>query len=114
MKTKELLEATCPECRGPLSEVRETTEMPGLRQYKCLVGHVYSARTLLQGHSEAQEKALWSAVVALEESAVLAEKVASQLPREVARRVRMQASVKVSQAAEIRKILERLEPFQTD
>lgn len=110
METKQSIEATCPDCRGPLSEIREN-DMP---EYRCLVGHAYSARTLLQAHSAAQETALWAAVVALEEAAVLVRSVASQLPARVAERLEKQATEKQQQASDIRTILERLEPFQTE
>jgi len=109
MHTKEIIEATCPDCRGPLSEHR----LEGAREYRCLVGHAYSARTLLQAHSDAQEKALWAAVVALEESANLVELITGQLPS-VAERLQQQAETKLRQAAEIRKVIENLEPFQTE
>jgi two-component system chemotaxis response regulator CheB len=107
MKTHQLIEATCPDCRGPLS----MTDQDGLREYHCLVGHAYSAVGLLQAHSEAQEKAVWSAVVALEEATKLVEAVASDLPAAVIERLEKQAAQKRQQASEIRGILERLEPF---
>lgn len=108
METKKAIEATCPECRGPLSEVRED----GLRQYRCLVGHVYSAAGLLAAHSETQEKQLWAAVVVLEEATSLVEATLSQFPPEVAASLRRQAEEKRRQAQAIRKILEELQPFQ--
>ena len=110
METKQLIEATCPDCRGPLSEIR----LDDLSQYRCLVGHLYSARSLLQAHGEAQEKALWSAVVALEESANIIQAVAPELPLILVERLREQVEKKLAQASEIKKILEQLEPFQTD
>lgn len=109
-ENKELIEGTCPECRGPLSKISHD----GIREYHCLVGHIYSARSVLDAHSEAQEKALWAAVVALDESMKLVEAVAPDFPAEVAERLLNQAQVKVQQAHEIRNILERLEPFQIE
>ena len=106
---KRYIEATCPDCRGPLSE----TIYNQIREYTCLVRHRYSAPGLLQAHSETQEKSLWAAVVALEEAANLVEAVAKDFPDEVAERLREQAGKKMSQAAEIRRILEQLEPFRT-
>ena len=64
------INATCPECRGPLSVI------PGTSEFRCLVGHMYSARTLLQAHYETQERTLWSAVVVLEEATQLINAVA--------------------------------------
>jgi two-component system chemotaxis response regulator CheB len=108
-ETKQLLEATCPECRGPLSEVRQEG---GEVEYRCLVGHSFSARGLLQAHSEVQENALWAAVVALEESANLVRSLGPDLPPELLRTLERQAAEKMRQAAEIREILKQLEPFQ--
>jgi hypothetical protein len=71
-KTKPI-KATCPECRGPLSQIQSN----GLTQFECLVGHRYSALSALQSHCEAEEKVLWSAVVALEEASVLVESMVS-------------------------------------
>src|ERR1041384_7489305 len=110
METKQGIEATCPECRGPLSEVK----IDHLHEYCCLVGHTFSPRGLLLAHSQAQEKALWAAVVVLEESVNLVRFAASQLPENVAKHLERQAEEKLVQAQEIRKILEKLEPFQTD
>ena len=107
MKTQQLIEATCPDCRGPMS----LTDQDGLREYHCLVGHAYSAVGLLQAHSEAQEKAVWSAVAALEEATKLVEAVAMDLPPAAVERIEKQAKQKRQQAQEIRRILERLEPF---
>jgi hypothetical protein len=104
------IEATCPECRGPLSEVQIESESPA---YCCLVGHRYSAMSLLEAHSETQEKALWAAVVALEESGVIVQRVAGEFPPEVGERLRSQATRKQEQALEIRKVLEKLETFLT-
>ena len=110
METKQSIEAMCPECRGPLSDVQNED----LREYSCLVGHKYSPRSVLLAHSQAQEQALWAAVVALEESANLVRLVGPQLPGHVAKRLDAQAAEKHLQAKEIRKVLERLEPFETD
>jgi two-component system chemotaxis response regulator CheB len=110
METKQLIEATCPDCRGPLSEI----EHENVHEFRCLVGHAYSARSLLQAHSETQEKALWAAVVALEESAKIVQAVASELPPGVVQALETQSREKHEQAQQIRGILERLEPFHAD
>jgi two-component system chemotaxis response regulator CheB len=109
MQPRPVIEATCPDCRGPLSEDGEG-EFP---RYRCLVGHTYTARALLQAHSEAQERALWGAVVALEETSNLARVVAAAFSPEMAERLTEQARRKTAQAEEIRKVLQELEPFQT-
>jgi hypothetical protein len=69
---------------------------------------------LLKAHSEAQERALWAAVVALEEATELVAAASPDLSPEIARRVAAQAEVKREQAGTIRKILEKLEPFDID
>ena len=106
---KRQLEATCPDCRGPLAEIRKGN----LTEYKCLVGHRYSPLALLEAHCEAEENSLWAAVVALEEAAVLVDAVAPQLESAVAQRLKRQANEKQGLAAEVRSVLERLQPFQT-
>jgi|SRR3954469_21257204 two-component system chemotaxis response regulator CheB len=110
MEAKQIIEATCPDCRGPLTEFQHGE----LTEYRCLVGHAYSARGVLRAHSDAQEKALWAAVVALEESAQLVAAVALHLPGDVAQRIQAQAQAKLAQAAEIRNVIERLEPFHIE
>jgi two-component system chemotaxis response regulator CheB len=108
METKEeLINATCPECRGPLRQVRHEN----LYEYRCLVGHVYSPSSVLRAHTEAEERALWSAVVALQEATDLVRVAGAQLSPEVAERLQRQAKKKREQADEIRDIIERLEPF---
>ena len=109
-KTVKLIQATCPECRGPLSEV----QIGNLREFRCLVGHKYSPRSVLEAHSDTEERALWAAVLVLEESAELVRAVESEFPAEVAQRLKLQGELKNSQAAEIRALLQKLEPFQVE
>ena len=113
METKRLINATCPDCRGPMTDNVTTKGAESIHEYRCLVGHCYSAKGLLQAHSEAQEKALWSAVVALEEAINLVEAAASEFPPKLRESLREQAELKQQQAKKLRAILERLEPFQT-
>lgn len=110
MAQKQVVQATCPECRGPLMKTR----LNHVHEYECLVGHKYSAEVLLMAHSETQERALWAAVVALEEATQLVAAVAEDLSPEIARRVAEQAEVKHQQAVQLRHLLEELEPFHTE
>jgi two-component system, chemotaxis family, protein-glutamate methylesterase/glutaminase len=110
MDVTELIEATCPDCRGPLSQVRHDSAKS---EYTCLVGHAYSARSLLQAHCDAQERALWAAVLVLEETGNILRAVIGEFPPDVAERLEMQVQTKRGQASIIRNILEHLEPFQT-
>jgi two-component system, chemotaxis family, protein-glutamate methylesterase/glutaminase len=64
---------TCPECNGALWEL----ETGGL-QYRCHVGHAYSANALKQEQYHTIEQSLWSAVRALKESAALDERLAER------------------------------------
>lgn len=106
---RQLIDATCPECRGPLSKVAED----GPLEFECLVGHRYSPMGLLHEHYVTQERELWSAVVALEETANLVNAVSPYAPREAVENLRREAERKVQQAKQIRAVLEDLRPFET-
>lgn len=67
---------TCPECRGPIWEQRQGR----IVEYRCRVGHAYSPLSLAQEHQEAVERTLWSMLVALEESADIADRIAAATP----------------------------------
>ncbi len=108
--SRRLIQATCPECRGPLTEIRNGE----LVEFECLVGHRYSPRALLHAHAETQERALWSAVVALEEAQNLVHEVAPHLPAPVRDSVESEAAEKAKQAGVIRDVLGRLTPFRTE
>ena len=81
MESKELLTSverigkisrlTCPDCHGALWEINDDNVL----RYRCHVGHAFSAEALDGGQSEMLEMALWSAVRALEEQMVLAQRV---------------------------------------
>jgi two-component system chemotaxis response regulator CheB len=62
---------TCPDCHGALWEVNDKDML----RYRCHVGHAYSAEALGDGQSQMLEVALWSAVRALEEQMVLAQRI---------------------------------------
>lgn len=65
---------TCPGCGGVLWELQDDN----LLRFRCHVGHAYSIDSLLAEQAEDIEKALWSAVRALEEKASLAVRMAHQ------------------------------------
>lgn len=106
MEGKRLIEATCPECRGPLSEVVEN----GVVEYRCVVKHRYSPMALLTAHSETQERALWMAALALEEAATIAREVSAHLPASSTDLV-AQGQEKRRQAGAILAVLQDLRPF---
>lgn len=58
---------TCPDCGGPLSELREGD----VDRFRCAVGHAYSLESLFGGHAHQLEAALWAAIRLLEDRAVL-------------------------------------------
>ena len=92
---------TCPECRGPLyEENRENNE------FHCRVGHVLSLRTLLEEHTSTQERKLYEAMVALEEGADLADRVASTQDSANEVELRREAEQLRRSAGVIRKLVE--------
>lgn len=58
-----LVPLICPDCGGPLWELRQEH----LVRYRCRVGHVFTEESLLEGQSEALEQALWAAVHTMHE-----------------------------------------------
>lgn len=64
----------CPECHGPLWEVKDGKML----RYQCLVGHRYTLDSLAAGHEEELETALWIALRTLEERVVLQRRLADQ------------------------------------
>jgi two-component system chemotaxis response regulator CheB len=108
VETRRLIEATCPECRGPLSEIEDD----GIIVYQCLVGHRYSPEGLLRAHYETEERTLWAAVVGLEEVHKLVDAVAPHLSAETAQNVRNDAQEKLREANAVRRILDGLRAFR--
>lgn len=108
METRRLIEATCPECRGPLTEIRDGE----IVEFHCLVGHKYSPEGLLLAHYETQERQLWAAVVSLEEASNLVNAVASHVGSEAARNLEQDADEKHEQARQLRKLLDRLKAYR--
>lgn len=85
--TTEDTKLTCPDCRGALERLQDAK----LLQYRCRVGHTYSAETAIAAHASTEEITLWKAVVALEEGADLWEDVAGILTNHQAQELRKQA-----------------------
>jgi two-component system chemotaxis response regulator CheB len=65
---------TCPDCGGALWQVDE----PRLLQFRCHVGHIVNAETLLADQTDALEAALWTAVRTFREKSVLASQLANR------------------------------------
>lgn len=60
---------TCPDCQGALMEV------DAARQYRCRIGHAWSAEALLAAHDTEFQRALWTALRSLDEKAALARRL---------------------------------------
>jgi two-component system chemotaxis response regulator CheB len=67
----------CPHCGGALFEITEH----GFTRYRCRVGHAFSPESLMDAQNDGIERALWSALRALEESAAMCRRVAERAER---------------------------------
>jgi two-component system chemotaxis response regulator CheB len=65
---------TCPECKGPLWELRDGE----LAHYRCRSGHSFTGESMLAGQSEYLDEALWAAYNTVIESALMAERLADE------------------------------------
>lgn len=91
----------CPSCQGAMTETVEN----GLLRFRCHVGHAFSVDSLLAEQTESLEAALWASVRALEESAQLADRLASSSDRILAPRFRDKAAALRHHAALIQDVL---------
>ena len=101
---------SCPECAGPLYEIRDGE----LIRFRCRVGHAYTAESMLEEKSEVLENALYLALNTLEESARIAERMADRSRghgrNRVGARFEERAREAKEQAAVIRQILTEGKP----
>jgi two-component system chemotaxis response regulator CheB len=105
-----LTDLTCPDCRGTIWEV----PFGNSSEFRCRVGHTFSARTMLAEHLATQERALYSAAVALEEGASLANRLAAHFDAPTASRLREEAQERESQAKAVLRILTERRSFSLD
>ncbi|WP_410621185.1 chemotaxis protein CheB [Amycolatopsis sp. cmx-8-4] len=61
---------SCPDCQGTLLEISQPHG-----QYRCRIGHAWSAEALLSAHDAEFERALWTALRSLDEKAALARRM---------------------------------------
>lgn len=66
---------SCPECGGAMFPVAEEGE------FRCYIGHSATEESLLHHKEEERERALWSGVRALEETAALSRRLAARMHR---------------------------------
>ena len=64
---------SCPDCGGVLWELQDGE----LTRFRCRVGHAFSPETMLGAQAEELERALFSALKTLEESARLSRRLAA-------------------------------------
>lgn len=100
---------TCPECNGPLYEVKDGE----LAHFECFVGHRFSPESLSEQHTEALERALWTAIRKLKERVVLHKKLVAPKKRnkgEEELKTRLEESVATAESdlKLLREILERI------
>jgi two-component system chemotaxis response regulator CheB len=92
---------TCPECRGPLYEHRKR-----LTEFICRVGHIFPLRTLLEETTSTQEKALYQAIVSLEEGADIAERAAREATGSEREQLLAEAQQLRRHSTEVRRLIE--------
>lgn len=73
----EQIPLACPECDGPLYQVTDGD----LTHFQCFVGHAFSPESLSEEHTEALERALWTAIRKLKERVVLHEELLKRKKR---------------------------------
>jgi two-component system, chemotaxis family, protein-glutamate methylesterase/glutaminase len=103
----ELTDLTCPDCRGTIWK----TKKGRFYEYQCRVGHSYSPKSMLAEHYLAQEKAIWAAVVALEEGASLSRQLIGQLEPELHQSLEEEAQDRLQTASELRRLLKQQKAF---
>lgn len=92
---------TCPECRGPLYEHRKRPT-----EFICRVGHIFPLRTLLEETTSTQEKALYQAIVSLEEGADIAECAAREATGNEREQLLAEAQQLRRHSTEVRRLIE--------
>jgi two-component system chemotaxis response regulator CheB len=95
-------EVVCPACHGPLSEA----VVGRVTGFRCHAGHAFSLDALALEQAEEVERALWSAVRALEEGAALSRRIAlAQNDPDVRRRLLEKHADQAGHAELIRHLL---------
>ena len=99
---------TCPECNGPLYELKDGE----FALFQCFVGHRFSPQSLGEQHTEALERALWTASRKLKERIVLHGQLAERKRNKGENELRQRLEESVTTAREdlklLREILDRI------
>jgi two-component system chemotaxis response regulator CheB len=111
--TGDLLSIVCPECGGTLQEELRA----GVTTFACHVGHRYAPASLIVAQADAVERALWTAVRALEDRALLLRDMAGRAERDgranTARSWRVRAARADADVRVLRDALGRQTAFET-
>jgi two-component system chemotaxis response regulator CheB len=65
----------CPECQGPIWELKEA----GAPHFRCQVGHAFNGESFREAQTERIERALWTAVSALEDKAAFSRRLEARM-----------------------------------
>jgi two-component system chemotaxis response regulator CheB len=88
--------SVCPECGGVLSEHLDA----GVMQWRCKVGHRYSAESLADAQATGVEATLWAAIRALQDRQALLGRMAVQLEQRDMERSARSLRTRASEARE--------------
>ncbi len=76
-KLGHLAPITCPECGGPIWQIKEGN----LKRYRCEVGHAFTQNSIMAGQKDAVERALWGALLSLEQRITFFEELVAGEPK---------------------------------
>ncbi len=96
---------TCPECGGVMWQLDEESVL----RFQCHTGHIYSFQHLLVEQTEALENALWQAIRALQQKAVMARQVLNRnenISPDLRERFREQAEASEANVELLRRLVE--------
>jgi len=98
----------CPECDGPIYEVKRGE----FAHFECFVGHRFSPDSLSEEHTEALERALWTAIRKLKERVVLhqnlVERKRNKGEQELAKRLEESIQTAKKDLNLLREVLDRI------
>jgi two-component system chemotaxis response regulator CheB len=90
-KVAHISELICPECSGPLWEMKK-----GPRRFRCHVGHAFSPQSLFAAHSTVSDRSLWHSYRVVEEEHTLGQMLLrseTQLTPDAKRQIRSRLAI---------------------